>query len=106
MEWENVVFEKFLAPGGFEISASRKDGKTEFVTIQSHAGEPYVIKIDFTPERVEGIEQSAVKRLKEGVYSVSMNESESVTLFARGVKETRIEAVDPDKSKLNSFGLN
>lgn len=38
--WKEVSFDKLLAEGAFEISAVRKDGKTEFVQIRSLAGNP------------------------------------------------------------------
>jgi alpha-L-fucosidase 2 len=38
--WKNVSFDNLLAEGAFEVSAVRKDGKTEFVQIKSLAGNP------------------------------------------------------------------
>jgi hypothetical protein len=38
--WKNASFDKLLAEGAFEVSAVRKNGKTEFVRIKSLAGNP------------------------------------------------------------------
>ena len=38
--WTNVSFDKMRAEGAFEVSAVRKNGKTEFVQITSLAGNP------------------------------------------------------------------
>lgn len=38
--WKDVSFDKLLAEGAFEVSAVRKNGKTEFVQIKSLAGNP------------------------------------------------------------------
>ena len=38
--WKDVSFDKLLAEGAFEVSAVRRDGKTEFVQIKSLAGAP------------------------------------------------------------------
>ncbi|HTX20903.1 MAG TPA: hypothetical protein VMD27_03430 [Candidatus Aquilonibacter sp.] len=38
--WKDVSFDKMLAEGAFEVSAVRKNGKTEFVQITSLAGNP------------------------------------------------------------------
>ncbi len=38
--WKDVSFDKLLAEGAFEVSAVRKNGKTQFVQIKSLAGAP------------------------------------------------------------------
>ena len=38
--WTNAAFDKLLAEGAFEVSAVRKNGRTEFVQIKSLAGNP------------------------------------------------------------------
>lgn len=43
--WKNSLFNDLRAQGGFLVSASRKEGKTEWVRIRSEAGEPCVVKI-------------------------------------------------------------
>ncbi|MGJ8649647.1 MAG: glycosyl hydrolase family 95 catalytic domain-containing protein [Opitutaceae bacterium] len=104
--WKNISFDGLLAKGGFSISAARRDGQTQFVSVTSNAGEPCLLKLDFAPERVEGIAKSAVKRLENGSYSVSMKKSETAIFYAKGVQQAVVGPVEPDASKVNSFGLN
>ncbi|MDQ8208404.1 hypothetical protein QEH52_12850 [Coraliomargarita sp. SDUM461003] len=51
--WENISFAGLLAKGGFEISATRAVGQTQFVSIQSRAGEPCIVKLDSVEDDIE-----------------------------------------------------
>jgi alpha-L-fucosidase 2 len=43
--WKDAAFKDLRPEGGFSISASRKNGKTQFVNIESLAGEPCTLKL-------------------------------------------------------------
>jgi len=105
-EWKNVSFSGLLAKGGFEVSASRKDGSAEFVAIKSTAGEPCVIQLGFKPARVEGVDSSAVKPLEGGRIAVDLKPGQEVVFYAKGVKEASITAVPASAENFNRFGLN
>jgi hypothetical protein len=45
-EWKDAVFHDLRAEGGFLVSASRKNGQTEWVRVKSLAGEPCRLQID------------------------------------------------------------
>jgi hypothetical protein len=104
--WKNVSFDGLLAKGGFEISATRKDGKTQFARVKSKAGEPCILKLDFNPERVGGIKKSAVIRLPDGRYSVAMKAGEEAILYAKDVSEAIVAPVPAQPENRNTFGLN
>lgn len=104
--WKNVSFDGLLAKGGFEISATRKDGKTQFARVKSKAGEPCILKLDFNPERVGGIKKSAVIRLPDGRYSVAMKAGEEAILYAKDVSEAIVAPVPALPENRNTFGLN
>lgn len=104
--WQNVSFSGMLAKGGFEVSASRRNGHTEFVSIRSHAGEPCKLLLDFLPARVEGIAKSAVERLPNGRFVVDIKAGQQVIFFAEGIFEASVEPVQADPTKTNAFGLN
>ncbi|CAA6689510.1 MULTISPECIES: glycosyl hydrolase family 95 catalytic domain-containing protein [unclassified Lentimonas] len=104
--WQDVVFDQFLAPGGFEISASRKDGVTQFVSIKSNAGEPCFLKLDFQPKRVEGIAKSAVTRLPDGRFEVAMQAGDQAIFYADHVDVAQVAPVNALPENCNSFGLN
>jgi alpha-L-fucosidase 2 len=44
-QWKSASFNDLRAQGGFLVSASRSQGKTEWVQIESQAGEPCIVKI-------------------------------------------------------------
>lgn len=104
--WENISFDGLLTKGGFEISATRKDGLTQFVSIKSNAGEPCLLKLDFQPKRIEGINNSAVKLLPDGRFELAMKEGETAIFYADKVNKARIEAVKASPENCNTFGLN
>lgn len=61
-KWADVSFHRMLAEGGFEVSASRQDGKTQFVHVKSLAGEPCVVKVHMDmPVKVIGLEKSSYR---------------------------------------------
>jgi len=104
--WENLSFDGLLAKGGFEISATRSKGMTEFVSVKSHAGEPCIVKLDFKPARIAGVDGSAVKVLKDGRLAVTMKEGEQVIFYAEGVAGAAVAPVKADPDQINSFGIN
>ncbi|MCH6258701.1 hypothetical protein MLD52_19230 [Puniceicoccaceae bacterium K14] len=103
--WENISFDGLLAKGGFEISATRAAGLTRFVSVKSNAGEPCVLKLDFQPERVEGIEMSAVEYLPDGRFKVELKLGEQAIFYADAVDVARIAPVSAEPENYNSFGV-
>jgi hypothetical protein len=45
-EWQDVAFHNFRAKGAFLLSAKRTAGATQFIQVQSLAGEPCSIQTD------------------------------------------------------------
>ncbi|MGJ8643810.1 MAG: glycosyl hydrolase family 95 catalytic domain-containing protein [Luteolibacter sp.] len=105
--WENISFSGMLAAGGFELSAVRKDGKTQFISIKSQAGEACVLASDLSEKvRIEGIPADRVKSTEEGVFEIDLRAGEEVVLFAEGVEgKASVAPVEPKLEELNSFGL-
>jgi len=105
--WQDVAFDNFRAEGAFLVSASRKNGKTEFVRIKSLAGEPCVIN-----PSIEGIPEINIQnknRLIEvgkGFFMVDLKKGEEILIYRSGIKpDFVIEplALEPDKT--NYFGV-
>ena len=44
-EWKEATFRDLRAEGGFLVSAARYNGQTDWVRIQSEAGEPCILKV-------------------------------------------------------------
>ena len=104
-DWKNIAFDGLLAAGGFEISASRTGGTTQFVRVRSTAGEPCILELDFKPARVEGISQSAVKDLANGCVQLDLQAGEEAILYAQGVEHAKIGPVNAKPENCNTFGL-
>jgi alpha-L-fucosidase 2 len=104
--WDNSVFDGLLAVGGFEVSASRKNGATQFVRIKSNAGEPCVVKLDFIPQNIEGVSKSAVETLPDGRIKIQLKKDEEAMFYANDVKDARIVPVVAKPENCNTFGLN
>ena len=104
--WKNVRFQGLLAAGGFKISAVGKDGKTQFICIESLAGEPCRLKTDLVPDRIEGIAKEAVKKQADGVFQIDLKRGEKVVLYAAGVDPNMaIKPVPASPENCNTFGL-
>ncbi|WP_404310095.1 glycosyl hydrolase family 95 catalytic domain-containing protein [Neorhodopirellula lusitana] len=104
--WQNISFEGLLAAGGFRVSAVRKDGRTQFVCVESRAGEPCLLKTDFDPVRIEGVQEQAVERRADGLLQIDLKRGEKVVLFADGVSPVSvIEPVEASPENCNTFGL-
>ena len=104
--WKNVSFDGLLAAGGFKISAVRKDGKTQFISIESLAGEPCRLKTDLVADRIEGVAEQALKQQADGVLEIDLKRGEQVVLYAAGVDPNiAIEPVDALPEDCNTFGL-
>ncbi|CAA6676250.1 MULTISPECIES: glycosyl hydrolase family 95 catalytic domain-containing protein [unclassified Lentimonas] len=104
--WKNLSFEGLLAKGGFEMSATRTDGRTQFVSVKSLAGEPCILKLDFQPARVEGIAKSAVTRLDDGRFAVDLKQGEAAIFYAKDVESAIVGPVKALPENCNTFGLN
>lgn len=82
--WKDITFYHFRAQGAFLVSAVRKDGKTQFVNVQSLAGEPCRVWSDMQNPVADG--NVPVRNLGDGVVEVGLKKGESVTLYPQGTQ--------------------
>jgi hypothetical protein len=103
--WEDVSYHDLRAEGGFLVGAVRKDGITQFVSVQSTAGEPCVLDLDFTPRAEAGVR---VDRLEENVYRVDLKKGQSVVLTNVDIVRPRLTArpVEAQHGRENWYGIN
>jgi alpha-L-fucosidase 2 len=86
--WKDVSFANLRAEGAFLVSAVRKNGKTQFVKIESLAGEP----------------GKAVWEV--GEVELKLKKGESVVLRAKDTaSELVVAPVEPQPDRLNVYGL-
>ncbi len=103
--WQNLTFDGLLAKGGFELSASKRQGATQFVTITSHAGEPCQLMLDFTYDRVSGIDSEDITTLPDGSLQLTLAKGQTATFYANGTTSTDLAPVTSDPNYHNHFGL-
>ena len=103
--WQDIAYSNLLAEGAFCISASRKNGKTEFIEIKSLAGEPCVIVTDIPHPVFKGKHQSEVKasHLDGNTWQISMKKGETVVIYSEGTSPELV--IRPVENKIiRSFG--
>ena len=112
VSWENISFDGLLAAGGFEVSAVRKEGKTQFVQIKSRAGEPCFVQTEIPNPKIY-INGSPVKKMQarvveDGMYQIALKKGYHVTFTPIELKKTdlSIEPVPMSEKDCNLFGLN
>jgi hypothetical protein len=81
-DWRDVEFHDLRAEGAFLVSAKRVDGRTQWVRIESLAGEPCAIRLNpDAPIRVEGTRHHAVHKREPGVYEIDLRRGEAVKIY-------------------------
>jgi hypothetical protein len=90
-EWQDAVFRDLRAEGAFLVTAVRKGGKTQWVRIKSLAGEPCVVKLDFTDKVQVSDSSVAVREVKPQYYELALAKGQEVLLY------TDAQAVQPIK---------
>lgn len=105
-KWADVSYDKLLAEGGFEISASRKNGKTQFVKIKSLAGEPLRIQPNIEGKiQIKGERDFLLDEVQTGVYEIDLKKGEEIVLYADDKEISfEISAVNGDVQYYNCFG--
>ena len=102
--WKQVAFHHLRAQGAFLVSAARKDGKTQWVRIQSLAGQPCRIR-----PGLEGRVNATVpmKSADLGAYDLTLAKGEEAILYT-GAKVPRCEIapVPADPEGCNFYGLH
>jgi hypothetical protein len=106
--WRDVAFHNFRAEGGFLVSASRKNGITEFIRIKSLAGEPCIVKSSI--EGIPGISSqnnNKIEELEKGVYLVGLKKGEELILYPSAtIPNFVIEPLALEQDKINYFGFD
>jgi len=82
-QWKDVSFDNLRAEGAFLVSAVRKDGVTQFVTIKSLAGEPLRICTGLAdPVVAQGSRRFTVVKRPGGESEVDLAKDETVTFYS------------------------
>ncbi len=100
-DWKDAVFQNLTAIGGFEVSAKRVNGKTDWVSIKSNAGEKCIIKVlDWKLPLASSISGLSIKELGKGEYELGLKKGQTVFVYPKGSKPDF--AITPVKSTIDS----
>lgn len=107
-KWEDAAFYHLRAQGGFLVSASRKQGKTEWVSVKSLSGEPCIIKIPDWEQAVQINKDNniSIAKLAEGEFKIDLNSGEEIVLVSER-KNTGIivKSITHSSKEKNFYGV-
>jgi len=105
--WKDVCFHNLRAQGAFLVSAARQNGKTQFIHIQSLAGEPCRIKSDLrAPVKWIG-PATANLRQHDGVIQLDLKRGQEAVLYSGDKPPVlTISPLPEQPEKMNAWGLN
>jgi len=80
-KWKNLVFDKWLTEGAFEVSAKLENRKTAFVIIKSLAGSPCLINIDID-KPIASINNKHIRLVPLGInlYQIPVEKNQTVII--------------------------
>ena len=101
--WKDVAFHNLRAEGAFLVSAVRQGGRTQWVRVQSLAGEPCRIKPALTGEVRATM---PLKKLADGSYELALKKGEAA-LLSTGAQPpaATVQALPADPAMCNFYGL-
>jgi hypothetical protein len=121
-KWQDVAFHQLRGQGAFLVSAKKKGGVTQFVTVVSLAGSPCRVQTDIeNPEitingekavagevRDPSSLRSAVTRAGNGIYEVELKKGDTITFATAELKEAdmSIAPIPVAEADRNLFGLS
>ncbi len=106
-KWQNSVFQDLLAQGGFKVSASRENGRTNWVAVESLAGEKCVLKIQDWKDiiQIDKGRRIAVKYLGNNEFELDLKAGEKVVLTESNSAKPIIVPVEHPDDEKNLYGV-
>lgn len=112
-KWNDIAFKDLRTQGAFLVSAKKKSGETQFVSIKSLAGSLCVVQTDIVDPRIyiEGTEYSDSDRIQvneRGQYEIDLERGETVLFTPVPLNEAdlTIESIDIGEANHHLFGLS
>lgn len=101
--WKDIAYKDLRAEGAFLVTASRKNGKTEFISLKSLAGEPCMVVTDIPSPVFEGKRKFKATACGANTYKIDVRKGEEVIIYAKGTQpDLTIRPVN--NSQTNCFG--
>ena len=111
-QWPDVAFRNLRTQGAFLVSAKKKAGVTQFVTVESLVGSPCFVQTDIPKPKIyiNGIagDKQQIRQRESGVYEVVINRGDRVAFTPVELDEAdlTIEPIPVSKADRNLFGLS
>ncbi|MDF7823548.1 hypothetical protein P4B35_05945 [Pontiellaceae bacterium B12227] len=111
-KWADVAFKDLRTQGAFLVSAKKKAGLTQFVTVTSEAGSPCTVQTDIPNPgiSINGIPAPKEKFqcLEDGFYRVELKKGETVAFTREPFAKTdfSIQPIPVSAGEQNLFGLS
>lgn len=102
-EWKQAVFYKLRAEGGFVVSANRKNGSTEWIEIESLAGEPCILQHGF--KREFNVSGAKIKKIDAKSCRVFLKKGEKALLYVDDSPLDVVPIIVPEGA-YNFYGLH
>jgi alpha-L-fucosidase 2 len=108
-QWGDVAFKDLRGQGAFLVSAKRKGGVTQFVSVKSLAGVPCVVQTDIPDPSIfiDGVPAKAIRR-ESGAHKISIKKGQTAVFTPVALEQTNL-SIDPipvEEKDRNLFGLN
>ncbi len=108
-QWKEASFYHLRAQGGFLVSASGSNGKTEWVSIKSLSGEPCVVKVPGWTDAVQCLKRKkfALVKITDGEFRIDLKADDEIVLVASGSEGTGtvVQPVSHPTGELNLYGV-
>ena len=111
-EWPDAAFHRLRTQGAFLVSAKKKGGATQFVSVESLAGSPCLIQTDIENPRItingKKAKRWQVQKAEDGFYQIELNKGDVAVLAVEELKESdlSVAAIPVGEARRNLFGLN
>ncbi|MDF7806338.1 hypothetical protein P4E94_02740 [Pontiellaceae bacterium B12219] len=110
--WSDVAFRDLRTQGAFLVSAKKKQGITQFVTVESLAGSPCFIKTDIPNPKIyingTAVQHDQVRIDEDGITELSLKKGDVAIFTPVALEETdlNIQPVPVRAEDQNLFGLS
>ncbi len=107
VDWKEASFDQLRAEGGFLVSATRKEGKTQWVQVKSLAGEPCVVKVNDWTNMISSDKSIRItKTAVPGEFVVALKKGQQVTLVpVLSTTPLVLTPVKNNKKYFNAYGV-
>ena len=105
-QWKDVSFCDLRAEGAFLISAAKQDGVTQFVRVESLAGEPCRIKTDIAGDiHVQSEDRIDYNMLEDGTIELKLAKGQSARIRGGQQPDTECRLIEASEKYCHYFGM-